>query len=86
MTEALLVWVLVFAVAGWLSGWIIQGAGSGVLDNTVIGFVAGVLTWYALPLTALQPGTGFIAAMVTTTIAACLIRLAWRILIMAGRP
>ncbi|WP_375285345.1 GlsB/YeaQ/YmgE family stress response membrane protein, partial [Marinicauda pacifica] len=37
--EALLIWLLIGAIAGWLAGIIVKGYGFGLVGNIVVGIV-----------------------------------------------
>ncbi|MCQ4167192.1 GlsB/YeaQ/YmgE family stress response membrane protein [Tahibacter harae] len=47
--KALLIWLLVGAVAGWLAGQIVKGHGFGLIGNIVVGIVGAFLAGWLLP-------------------------------------
>ncbi|WP_313918617.1 GlsB/YeaQ/YmgE family stress response membrane protein [Tahibacter sp.] len=47
--EALLIWLIVGAVAGWLAGQIVKGHGFGLAGNIVVGIVGAFLAGWLLP-------------------------------------
>jgi uncharacterized membrane protein YeaQ/YmgE (transglycosylase-associated protein family) len=47
--EALLIWLIVGAVAGWLAGQIVKGHGFGLVGNIVVGIVGAFLAGWLLP-------------------------------------
>jgi uncharacterized membrane protein YeaQ/YmgE (transglycosylase-associated protein family) len=47
--QALLVWLVVGAVAGWLAGQIVKGHGFGLVGNIVVGIVGAFLAGWLLP-------------------------------------
>jgi len=47
--QALLVWLVVGAVAGWLAGQIVKGHGFGLVGNIVVGIVGAFLASWLLP-------------------------------------
>jgi uncharacterized membrane protein YeaQ/YmgE (transglycosylase-associated protein family) len=41
--EALIIWLIVGAIAGWLAGLIVKGYGFGLIGNIVIGIIGAVI-------------------------------------------
>ena len=41
--EALIIWLVIGAVAGWLAGLIVKGYGFGLVGNIVVGIIGAVL-------------------------------------------
>ncbi len=68
--EALLIWLLVGAVAGFLAGVVVKGYGFGLLGNIVVGIVGAVLAGALLPRLGLFPGTDLIGQIVSATLGA----------------
>lgn len=60
--EALLIWLIVGAVAGWLAGQIVKGHGFGLAGNIVVGIVGAFLAGWLLP--GLGLGLGGIAGSI----------------------
>ncbi|MEQ1710330.1 MAG: GlsB/YeaQ/YmgE family stress response membrane protein [Hyphomicrobium sp.] len=68
--EALLIWLLIGAVAGFLAGVVVKGYGFGVVGNIVVGIVGAVLAGALLPRLGLYPGTDLIGQIVSATLGA----------------
>lgn len=47
--EALLIWIIVGGVAGFLAGALVKGYGFGVVGNVVVGIVGAFLAGWLLP-------------------------------------
>jgi uncharacterized membrane protein YeaQ/YmgE (transglycosylase-associated protein family) len=47
--EALVTWLLIGAIAGWLAGLIMEGYGFGVIGNIVVGVVGAFIAGWLLP-------------------------------------
>lgn len=47
--EALVIWIVVGAVAGWLAGVLVKGYGLGLVGNLVVGIVGAFLASWLLP-------------------------------------
>ena len=46
---AILIWVVVGAVAGWLAGLVMRGAGFGLAGNILVGIIGAVVAGFLLP-------------------------------------
>ena len=54
--EALLIWLIVGAVAGWLAGLIVKGYGFGLIGNIVVGIIGAVIAGWLLPKLGISLG------------------------------
>jgi uncharacterized membrane protein YeaQ/YmgE (transglycosylase-associated protein family) len=66
--ESIIVWLIVGAIAGWLAGLIVEGAGVGLIGNIVIGIVGAVVAGWLLPQLGVSLGTGVISAIINSAI------------------
>ncbi|RIK96208.1 MAG: GlsB/YeaQ/YmgE family stress response membrane protein [Proteobacteria bacterium] len=66
--ESIIVWLIVGAIAGWLAGLIVEGAGFGLIGNIVIGIVGAVVAGWLLPQLGVSLGSGVIAAIINSAI------------------
>lgn len=66
--ESVIVWLIVGAIAGWLAGLIVKGAGFGLLGNIVIGIIGAVVAGWLLPQLGVNLGTGVIRAIINAAI------------------
>ena len=66
--ESIIVWLIVGAIAGWLAGLIVEGAGFGLIGNIVIGIVGSVVAGWGLPQLGVSLGSGVIAAIINSAI------------------
>ncbi|MGS0675215.1 GlsB/YeaQ/YmgE family stress response membrane protein [Shewanella sp. 0m-4] len=69
---ALLIFLAIGAIAGWLAGNIIKGGGFGLLGNIVIGIIGAIVGGYVFGLFGIESG-GFIGAIITATVGAVLL-------------
>ena len=53
--QALIIFLLIGAIAGWLAGLIVRGFGFGLLGNIVVGIIGAFIAGWLLP----QLGMGF---------------------------
>ncbi|MEH2510308.1 putative membrane protein YeaQ/YmgE (transglycosylase-associated protein family) [Nitrobacteraceae bacterium AZCC 1564] len=56
----IIAWLIVGAIAGWLAGVIVKGAGFGLLGNIVIGIIGAVVAGWLLPQLGIRLGTGWL--------------------------
>lgn len=68
--EALMIWLLIGAVAGFLAGLVVKGYGFGLLGNIVVGIVGAVLAGALLPRLGLYPGTDLLGQILSATLGA----------------
>ncbi len=66
--ESLVVWIIVGAVAGWIAGLVVKGAGFGLIGNIVIGIIGAFVAGWLLPQLGLRIGGGIIAAIINAAI------------------
>ena len=46
--EALIIWLIVGALAGWIAGLIVKGYGLGLIGNIVVGIIGAVIAGWLL--------------------------------------
>jgi len=68
--EALLIWLIIGAVAGYLAGVIVKGYGFGVVGNIVVGIVGAFLAAWLLPRLGFYPSGDILAQILAATIGA----------------
>lgn len=56
----IIAWLIVGAIAGWLAGLIVKGAGFGLLGNIVVGIIGAVVAGWLLPKLGIRLGTGWL--------------------------
>jgi uncharacterized membrane protein YeaQ/YmgE (transglycosylase-associated protein family) len=65
--------LLIGAIAGWLAGLIVRGAGFGLLGNIVIGIIGALVAGWLLPRLGVSLGTGAIRDIINATIGAVIV-------------
>ncbi len=60
--------IIVGAIAGWLAGLIVKGAGFGLLGNIVIGIIGAVVAGWLLPQLGVRLGAGWIGEIINAAI------------------
>ncbi|HWD29462.1 MAG TPA: GlsB/YeaQ/YmgE family stress response membrane protein [Rhizomicrobium sp.] len=77
--ETLLIWLIVGAVAGWLSGVIVRGGGFGLLGDIVVGILGAFVGGWLLPKLGVHLGVGIVAIIASATIGAVVLLLVLRL-------
>jgi uncharacterized membrane protein YeaQ/YmgE (transglycosylase-associated protein family) len=65
--------LVIGAIAGWLAGLIVRGAGFGLIGNIVIGIVGALVASWILPRLGVSLGAGTIRDIVNATIGAVIV-------------
>ena len=65
--------LLIGAIAGWLAGLIVRGAGFGLLGNIVIGIIGALLAGWLLPQLGVSLGSGTLRDIINATIGAVIV-------------
>lgn len=77
---ALVIWLAIGAVAGWLAGQIMKGGGFGLLGDIIVGIVGAAVAGFILPRLGIVIGGNLIAAIINATIGACLLLFVLRLI------
>jgi len=65
--------LIIGAIAGWLAGLIVRGAGFGLIGNIVIGIIGALLASWLLPQLGVSLGVGWVRDIINATIGAVII-------------
>ena len=71
--EAILIWLIIGAIAGFLAGVIVKGYGFGLVGNIVIGIVGAFLASLLLPRIGLFTGADIVGQIIAATIGAVIL-------------
>ena len=77
--QALIIWLIVGAIAGWLAGMVVKGTGYGLIGDIIVGIVGGLIAGWLLPQLGIAIGGGFIAAIIDSFIGAVILLIALRL-------
>jgi uncharacterized membrane protein YeaQ/YmgE (transglycosylase-associated protein family) len=78
--EAILIILVVGAVAGWLAGLIVRGAGFGLIGDIIVGIVGAFIAGWLLPRLGVHIMSGMIGAIIDATIGAVILLLVIRLI------
>lgn len=65
--------LLIGAIAGWLAGLIVRGAGFGLLGNIVVGIIGALVAGWLLPKLNVTLATGTLGAILDATVGAVIV-------------
>jgi uncharacterized membrane protein YeaQ/YmgE (transglycosylase-associated protein family) len=68
--ESIIIMIIVGAIAGWLAGKIVRGAGFGLIWDIVIGIVGAFIGVWLLTRLGIIPFKGFVGSIINATIGA----------------
>ena len=68
--QALIIWLVIGAVAGWLAGQIMEGYGFGLIGNMVVDIVGALIAGWLLPKLGFVLMGGVVAAIINAVIGA----------------
>ena len=78
--QALIIWLIVGAIAGWLAGMVVKGGGYGLIGDIVIGIIGALIAGWLLPQIGFVIGGGIIAAIINAFIGAVILLLILRLI------
>jgi uncharacterized membrane protein YeaQ/YmgE (transglycosylase-associated protein family) len=78
--EALLIFLIIGAIAGWLAGIIVKGYGFGLLGNIVVGIIGSFIGGWLFPRLHLIQGGGMLGTLVGATVGAVILLLLIRLI------
>lgn len=71
--NALIIWLIIGAIAGWLAGQIMKGGGFGLMGDIIVGIVGAFIAGELFPFLGLRLGGGWIGEIIAAAIGACIL-------------
>ena len=65
--------LIIGAIAGWLAGLIVRGAGFGLIGNIVVGIIGALVAGWLLPQLHIELASGTVGAIINATIGAIIV-------------
>ena len=65
--------LIIGAIAGWLAGLIVRGAGFGLIGNIAIGIIGALVAGWLLPQLGVSLGVGTVRDIINATIGAVVV-------------
>ena len=78
--QALIIWLIVGAVAGWLAGMVVKGGGYGLIGNIIVGIVGGLIAGWLLPHVGVVIAGGVIGSIINAFIGAVILLVILRLI------
>jgi uncharacterized membrane protein YeaQ/YmgE (transglycosylase-associated protein family) len=78
--EAIIIWLIVGAIAGWAAGQVVRGGGFGLIGDIVVGIVGAFIAGFLLPRLGIMIGGGIIAQIINAFIGAVILLLIIRLI------
>jgi uncharacterized membrane protein YeaQ/YmgE (transglycosylase-associated protein family) len=73
MEHGIIAWLVIGAIAGWLSGKIVDGSGFGLLIDIIVGIVGAVIGGYLAGVLGIAIGGGLISSIIVAVIGAVIL-------------
>ena len=71
--QSIIVILIIGAIAGWLAGLIVRGAGFGIVGNIIVGIVGALLASWLLPQLGISLGGSALRDIINATIGGVII-------------
>jgi uncharacterized membrane protein YeaQ/YmgE (transglycosylase-associated protein family) len=71
--QALLIWLIVGALAGWIAGLIVKGYGFGLIGNIIVGIIGALIAGWLLPRLGVVIGGDFVGSLINAIIGAIIL-------------
>jgi len=75
MLESIIIWLVVGAIAGWLAGQVVKGAGFGLVGDIIVGIIGAVIAGWLLPRLGFVFIGGIAASIINAVIGAVILLL-----------
>jgi uncharacterized membrane protein YeaQ/YmgE (transglycosylase-associated protein family) len=80
MEHGIIAWLIIGAIAGWLAGKIVEGAGFGVIIDIVVGIVGAFIGGWLAGFLAINIGGGLISSIIVALIGAVILLFVLRLI------
>jgi uncharacterized membrane protein YeaQ/YmgE (transglycosylase-associated protein family) len=80
MVEGIILWLIIGAVAGWLAGKIVEGAGFGLIVDIIVGIVGAFIGGWLAGVLGIDIGGGLIGSLIVAVIGAVILLFALRLI------
>ena len=80
MVEGIILWLIIGAVAGWLAGKIVEGAGFGLIVDIIVGIVGAFIGGWLAGVLGINIGGGLIGSLIVAVVGAVILLFALRLI------
>ena len=77
---SLLYWIIVGLIAGWLTGQVMRGGGYGVIADTILGMLGGIVGGWVFGELGIWPTGGMLGAIIVAFVGAVILVAITRVL------
>ena len=77
---AVIIWIVVGAIIGWLAGLLIKGGGFGFIVDALIGILGSVLAGWLFPPLGISLGGGLVGSIIASVVGAVIVAVVVRLL------
>lgn len=71
--QALIIFLIIGAIAGWLAGQLMRGGGFGLIGNIIVGIVGAFVAGWLLPGLGIYIGGTYVAEVINAAIGAIIV-------------
>jgi uncharacterized membrane protein YeaQ/YmgE (transglycosylase-associated protein family) len=80
MEHGIIAWLIIGALAGWIAGKVVEGAGFGLIVDIVVGIVGAFIGGWLAGVLDLHFGGGFFSSLVVAIVGAVILLLVLRLI------
>ena len=80
MVQGIILWLIIGAVAGWLAGKIVEGAGFGLIVDIIVGVVGALIGGWLAGVLGIDIGGGLIGSIIVAVVGAVILLFALRLI------
>jgi uncharacterized membrane protein YeaQ/YmgE (transglycosylase-associated protein family) len=80
MVEGIILWLIIGAVAGWLAGKIVEGAGFGLIVDIIVGIVGALIGGWLAGVLGIDIGGGLIGSLIVAVVGAVILLFVLRLI------
>ena len=80
MVEGIILWLIIGAVAGWLAGKIVEGAGFGLIVDIIVGVVGAFIGGWLAGALGIDIGGGLISSLIVAVVGAVILLFVLRLI------
>jgi uncharacterized membrane protein YeaQ/YmgE (transglycosylase-associated protein family) len=73
MEHGIIAWLVIGAIAGWLAGKVVEGAGFGLIVDIIVGIVGAFIGGWLAGVLRVDIGGGFIGSIVVAVVGAVIL-------------
>ena len=80
MVGGIIAWLIIGAVAGWLAGKIVEGAGFGLIVDIIVGVVGAFIGGWLANMLGINIGGGLIGSLIVAVVGAVILLFVLRLI------